>query len=220
MRKIIMELSPRILNLMGLKAFFESVEFLEGKALFRLDLENGEKLAIGEVKMRPGKQFEDLQQPEGLQILKLLEENPPFYTLLVQMNYTERQMKYLRYLDIKGVIYDLPFLLRPDKVVLSILTSNEGLEKLLRILKRFRMIKGLKFQKALFPKYDLADVLTARQKEIMELAQQSGYYEIPRKISTEALAEKLEISKATLLEHLRKAEHRLFSEVFDHKALK
>ena len=53
--------------------------------------------------------------------------------------------------------------------------------------------------------------LTARQREVATEALARGYYDWPRKITNEQLAEELEISRATLHEHLRKAEHRLLS---------
>lgn len=48
-----------------------------------------------------------------------------------------------------------------------------------------------------------------RQREVFHLAQQEGYYEWPRQTSASELADQLEISKTTLLEHLRKAEAKL-----------
>jgi predicted DNA binding protein len=56
------------------------------------------------------------------------------------------------------------------------------------------------------------DGLSARQREVFELARQEGYYTWPREISATELAESLDISKATLLEHLRKAEVKLLGE--------
>jgi predicted DNA binding protein len=51
--------------------------------------------------------------------------------------------------------------------------------------------------------------LTATQREVFELARDEGYYQWPRGISTRDLAAQLDISKTTLLEHLRKAEAKL-----------
>ena len=56
---------------------------------------------------------------------------------------------------------------------------------------------------------DIDDRLTERQREVFETARQHGYYEWPRGTTADALADELGIAKATLLEHLRKAEAKL-----------
>jgi predicted DNA binding protein len=56
-------------------------------------------------------------------------------------------------------------------------------------------------------------LLTDRQHEVAGEALARGYYDWPRKITNEGLAAELEISRATLHEHLRKAERALFSSV-------
>ncbi|WP_372911687.1 helix-turn-helix domain-containing protein [Salinigranum sp.] len=54
-------------------------------------------------------------------------------------------------------------------------------------------------------------LLTERQREVATEALARGYYDWPRKITNEGLAEELGISRATLHEHLRKAERTLLS---------
>jgi hypothetical protein len=53
------------------------------------------------------------------------------------------------------------------------------------------------------------DSLTPTQRDVFEHARQRGYYEWPRGVSTRDLADDLDVSKTTLLEHLRKAEAKL-----------
>lgn len=53
--------------------------------------------------------------------------------------------------------------------------------------------------------------LTDRQRDVVTEALARGYYEWPRQISNEGLADELNISRATLHEHLRKAEQKLVS---------
>lgn len=53
--------------------------------------------------------------------------------------------------------------------------------------------------------------LTQREREVITEALTRGYYEWPREITNQDLAKELEISRATLHEHLRKAERRLLS---------
>lgn len=58
---------------------------------------------------------------------------------------------------------------------------------------------------------DIDDRLTERQREVFETARQQGYYEWPRGTTADALADEIGIAKATVLEHLRKAEAKLLN---------
>jgi hypothetical protein len=51
--------------------------------------------------------------------------------------------------------------------------------------------------------------LTRRQHEVFQLARQNGYYAAPRRTSATELATELDISTATLHEHLQKVEAKL-----------
>jgi len=57
--------------------------------------------------------------------------------------------------------------------------------------------------------------LTDRQYEVIERALESGYFEWPREVTSEELASDMGISRATLLEHLRKAESKLLTDALD-----
>ena len=54
--------------------------------------------------------------------------------------------------------------------------------------------------------------LTERQRTVVMHALRAGYYEWPREVKSEELASQLGISRATLHEHLRKAERQLLSD--------
>ncbi|THE63155.1 HTH domain-containing protein [Salinadaptatus halalkaliphilus] len=56
--------------------------------------------------------------------------------------------------------------------------------------------------------------MTNRQQDALELAYRSGYYEAPRQISGEELAEELNISSGTFYQHLRRAHQNLIDAVF------
>ena len=55
--------------------------------------------------------------------------------------------------------------------------------------------------------------LTDRQREILFYAIEKGYYEIPRKINTQGIAQKFGISQSALSEHLRKIERVIFTSI-------
>ena len=57
--------------------------------------------------------------------------------------------------------------------------------------------------------------LTEKQREVLVAAYTLGYYEIPRKITSEELAKKLGLVDSTVVEHLRKAEQRLMTQIFE-----
>lgn len=57
------------------------------------------------------------------------------------------------------------------------------------------------------------DRLSERQREAFRLARTRGYYDYPRRVTTRALAAEFEVSKATFLEHLRKAEAKLLETI-------
>ncbi|ELZ47056.1 Bacterio-opsin activator HTH domain protein [Halorubrum coriense DSM 10284] len=59
------------------------------------------------------------------------------------------------------------------------------------------------------PREHRLDTLTTTQRKVFEHAREAGYYEWPREASTRELADDMDVSKTTLLEHLRKAESKL-----------
>ncbi|MGQ3330394.1 MULTISPECIES: helix-turn-helix domain-containing protein [Halorubrum] len=56
-------------------------------------------------------------------------------------------------------------------------------------------------------------MITSRQEEVLEAAVDLGYYREPRQASLEDIGEVIGISPATVGEHLRKAEERVFTEL-------
>jgi predicted DNA binding protein len=57
--------------------------------------------------------------------------------------------------------------------------------------------------------------LTVKQRDVLLTAYKLGYYDIPRRITSEALAKKLGLGDATVVEHLRKAELRLIKQIIE-----
>jgi len=57
---------------------------------------------------------------------------------------------------------------------------------------------------------DTVDELTARQRQVLKLAVEAGYFERPRHNNTGELADTLDISRATFTQHLRAAQRKLF----------
>ncbi|SDR44646.1 helix-turn-helix domain-containing protein [Natronobacterium texcoconense] len=58
---------------------------------------------------------------------------------------------------------------------------------------------------------DALPELTDRQREVLSLAVERGYYELPRETTTKELAVDLEVSRRTVDDHLRRAERKLLT---------
>lgn len=58
---------------------------------------------------------------------------------------------------------------------------------------------------------DTLDALTERQREILETAYESGYFDVPRRVSTADLADEMDLDPSTVAEHLQRAERNLIS---------
>jgi hypothetical protein len=65
----------------------------------------------------------------------------------------------------------------------------------------------------------LDDRLTDRQQSVLEAAYEAGYYERPREVTGEELAERLDITSATLSQHMRAAERTLLSITYEEDVL-
>ncbi len=203
--------------------FFEKVEYIEGKAILRINIETGVKIAVCDIKMKDGFTLEDAGFPEEWTILDVLKETDNTYTCLLKTEYKEgikfkqlyseeffTQIRQLFGLDI---IFDLPIILTEEKVVITFVVSNEIIKEFLDIVGQLGEVKNVAFQPAAFSDYSILSCLTERQKEVIQTAKKSGYYDVPRKISTEELSKELGISTATTIEHLRKAEQRIITSI-------
>lgn len=60
---------------------------------------------------------------------------------------------------------------------------------------------------------DLDATLTNRQRQILTVAVERGYYEVPRGATLEEIATELDLSRATIGEHLQKIEGKILSRV-------
>ncbi|MFX0061241.1 MAG: helix-turn-helix domain-containing protein [Candidatus Hermodarchaeota archaeon] len=75
----------------------------------------------------------------------------------------------------------------------------------------------LSVNETLYPLYlsleDLLNNLTLKQINSITQAYYKGYYEIPRRVTTEKLAETMKISRRTFEEHLRKTENEIMAHI-------
>jgi predicted DNA binding protein len=100
-----------------------------------------------------------------------------------------------------------------EKLTFSCIGDQEEILKCVEKMKKVGKIVDMKFQEAAYQKRDILSALTEKQKEVLIAAHKYGYYDFPKKINSEELSEKVNISKPTLVKHLRKAERRLLDNI-------
>jgi len=212
MRKVTIEIrtSPQFRK--AQRDFFERIESIDGLELFRFDFKRGDALMLTEFKMKEGYSLKDAQIPPEAEILTILESKDGLYTCLMRLKPYSELDAIVKKFDI-NVIWDTPLRATEGRRVYSAIADQKNMKKLLSAIQLIGDIEKTSFHKATYGIHGLLSCLTARQKEILILAKKLGYYDYPRKVKSEELAQILGISKASTIEHLRKAEVRLMNHI-------
>ncbi|WP_301002605.1 helix-turn-helix domain-containing protein [Methanoculleus sp.] len=221
MRKMTVEVRPKD-PLMGMppdaedlnravKDLLDRVESVNVLELLKMNFERGEEVVVAEITMKEGYTITDLEFPEILGSLEVLKADGRVYTCLVRyVIRDEFLLEKMREFDL-DVIWASPIYKSRDLFVHTCIGDVENLNKLLRLMSTFGDVQNVIFEEASFSGNDPLSRLTPRQRDLLIAAKRYGYYEYPRRINSQQLAEKLGISKATAIEHLRKGEARLIS---------
>lgn len=215
MRKVIITMHPNSFMKLASKLIsnpFKLMDHMEGKAILRIDMEKGQKVVVTDIIMKDGHTLDDLKWPKYARILDVLKVAGNRHTCLMKIDAPKSMKPFVKLFNF-DVIYDLPYYASEDKVIFSFIGENEPIQKAIKALRTIGKIESIQFQKATFREYDSLACLTEKQKEVITAAKRKGYYDYPRQSSTNELADELGISRATTIEHLRKAEGRLMEEI-------
>lgn len=222
MRKITLEINFSTLeDIISVNVFtpiLSLVDKIEAKSFLKIDLQKGEKIAIVEFTMKSGYVLDDIPFPPFAKILNILAQHENQFLVLFQIRYDTAMLRKIHSsfspYGIEEIFYETPAYLEGNRLVFSILGEKKALSSFLTLLKRITGdLTILRIQDHTYNDESVLSELTDRQKEILIKAKQSGYYEIPRKITTMELAKEFGISKTAILEHLRKAERKIMMRV-------
>jgi DNA-binding MarR family transcriptional regulator len=214
MRKLIVEIEPNEATKDKLKTMFKEVQSYEVIEMLKMDFEEGSTVQLIECTLKEGMSIHDIKFMGKMEILSVLrsEGNKPL--CLIKNKGPKESIDFLKRRDL-DLIYTLPNFVSEDKLIISVIGSQEDHLQFIEIMKEYKgEIVKMSFQKAAYDKHDILSVLTDKQRDIMIAARKHGYYKYPRKIRSEELAQKIGISKGTTVEHLRKAEERLIENIF------
>lgn len=106
-------------------------------------------------------------------------------------------------------ILNWPIDLMEENKRIKFILKNEGIEEVMCFLEA-KGVEVKKFSKVKID-FNLKEILTPKQKEILTPSLDNGYYDFPKRISLNALAKKIGVSPSTLCVHLQKIESKIFN---------
>jgi len=171
-----------------------------------------QKVKFKDSKMNP----KMLEGDHGMSFIEVIEEEKANHEFIFfsKHKWVEETKKFRDRLDL---IIDPPIILDQERLLVSIITESNNIDQFVKSLDQY-YDEGLEIlsishiplnYKNLFLK------LTDRQKEILYYAIQQGYFEIPRRINSQKIADHFKISRSALYEHLRKIDKIIYHSIFN-----
>jgi DNA-binding CsgD family transcriptional regulator len=216
MRRLVVELYGKELDKRLEGTPFEKIKSMEMVHLLRND--QSENVSIWRVRLRdPGLKVEDCFKKDGVtkevQVLEREEKGEgadgPSY--LVFLRRTVRPGLLLGHgTDPEGGYLQGPMELRDGRIRFSFVGSQKQVKAILDGAEQ----RGLRYRVVLMTDADFAEDsllhrLTEKQRRILIMAYKLGYFDVPKKINSDELGDRLKLSGSTVVEHLGKAERRL-----------
>lgn len=208
MRKLICKLSFNPLFSKVISSNFKNIQKIEIIDVLKENTAKGENIGISKITFKEKKQIDEFEFSKYFKVLDVIEENSTEYICLVKVSTPKRFLKLLKFMDLE-IVWDKPIIITEDQMTYSCIGSSENLQNILKFSKLLGKITAVSYDDANYKGYNLLSNLTLKEKEILLDAIKKGYYEYPRKISATKLADGLDNSKSTVIEHLRKAENKI-----------
>jgi len=212
MRTLTLELEPFEAVRKEMEGAFALVRSYKILETLKMDYQEGICIEIMEFTLKEGSSIEDIKTVGNIEVLSVLRSNDDRFTCLTRYSEPEETKANFSESDL-GLVHTIPTIISPEKFTLSMMGEQKNLMDFVEMMKKVGTIKKMSFRKAAYQSADILDVLTEKQRSVMIAAFQNGYYEYPKKIGSKQLCQKVNISKPTMLQHMRKAEVRIIREI-------
>lgn len=214
MRKVTVQLTPSKEVRKLYEPYFKYLKRISTLNLLKVDFQKNIELIIFEIIVKDKYDFQKIKWPKSIVFYHILKEEGNTITLLIKTN-SEYLIKNFMNFHNLDIIWDSPSFVEKDRVVRSCIADETNLKKFVSNMEKFGKITKIAYKRSNYKETNFASHLTAKQKEILSVAQREGYYSLPRKINGERLARKIGCSKATVLEHLRKIENKIMNNIVE-----
>ena len=212
MRTLTLEIEPFETVKEEMAEVFANVRSYSILETLKMDYQAGICIEILEFVLKEGVSIQDIRTVGNMEILSVLKSIDNKHTCLIRYTESEEAKEQFQESDL-GLIHTIPTIISPEKFTISMMGERKNLADFVEMMKNAGTIRKMAVRRAAYQKADLLVVLTDKQREVMVAAFQNGYYDYPKKISSERLCRKVSIAKPTLLQHMRKAEGRILKEI-------
>jgi hypothetical protein len=213
MRKMTLELEPYEHIREDLAPLFEDLLSFEILEELKIDHVGGITVTIMEFHLRGTRPIEEIRTVGQMEIIGVLRSEGDRHVCLIRYTELDQDMELFKEFDL-DLIKTTPFLVSETRQVHSVIGDDDSLRRYVELLKEMiGNVTEMSFTRASYQRHDILSVLTDRQRELLVTAHRHGYYEYPKRINTEGLAGRVDVSRPTLVQHLRKAEGRIMDEL-------
>ena len=178
-----------------------------------LKFDTTEIAAVGRVSFQEAdSKVEDLIGIDNTIHVELLEEEEGGGWMILIRWRPKRSSLFSSHIETGGGYIVGPFEFRNRRLKITFVgNQKQTLELIRRIEEHGLSCKVVSAMNAKFSPVSPLVYLTERQRSILTSAFELGYYDIPRRLDSDQLAEHLNITNSTVVEHIRKAERRILS---------
>jgi predicted DNA binding protein len=213
MRKMTVELEPYEAIRAELRPMFDIIHSFEVLETMKIEWEEAIRVDLIECHLREELSIDEVSVIGDMEILSVLKSEGAKHTCLAKYAEPDESKDLFKQFDL-DLINTTPFSVSDMKHTYSVIGDDDSLRRYVKLIKKIiGKIESMSFKRAAYQRHDILSVLTDKQRDVMLTAHNYGYYDYPRRMNSERLSEKVEISRSTMVEHLRKAEGRILREI-------
>ena len=214
MRKMVLEVRPSEGTVASLRPILDCLSSYEIIEQLKFDREKGTCVDLIQCRLREGLSIDDTRWFGHMEVLSVIKSDGDDHTCLVKYYEPPGSEDASEDFDM-DLVYTTPSLISEERFVMSAIGDDMDLARFMDgVRKHVGEVTKMSLTRAAYQRRDILTVLTDRQREVLTAANRYGYYEYPRRVSSEKLAKRVGISKPVLLQHLRKAEGRIMADIF------
>jgi len=157
----------------------------------------------------------DLKGKLGIEFIEILVEDKPTNEIICFIKHRWNEEMHSFFTN-SEIMIEPPIIMEGSSLIMTFISHGINVDTILDSMKQNygNTFEILSINSVHPNNNNLKLLLTERQKEIIYYSVENGYYDIPRKIISNSIADHFGISKSAFCEHLRKIEKSIFLSIF------